>query len=119
MKITLIDKLPKFLAEIEKTLDRSLNRMAIDIERLSKQQVPVLHGQLRSSGHHERAGYMNYIIFYNKEYARFQEFGGDGKRVVKKYTKPGTKAFYLKDPGDIISEKALSYFKQELEKVKI
>lgn len=30
-------------------------------------------------------------------YARYQEFGGDGKRVVRNYTTPGTQAHYLRD----------------------
>ena len=30
-------------------------------------------------------------------YARYQEFGGDGYRVVKNYTTPGTQAHYLRD----------------------
>jgi hypothetical protein len=95
-------------------MDRALNRMVIDVERLSKAQVPHNKGQLKSSGHHERKGFLLYRIVFNKVYALYQEFGGDGKgRVVKKYSKPGKKKFYLRDPGRLIASKAMSYFRNE------
>lgn len=129
-KAVLIDNMPKFVSGSLVAMDRAFNRMAIDIERLSKQQVPVGptkkqnknskgSGQLRSSGHHLKVHFMRYIIYYNMEYARFQEFGGDKKRKVRRYTKPGSKKFYLKDPGDLISSRAVQYLLTEIGKVKI
>lgn len=102
-----------FIKENANIMDRALNRMAVDIERLSKAQVPLDKGQLRSSGHFTRTGPLSYQVSYNSEYARFQEFGGDHKRTVKKYTTPGTKKFYLRDPGQQISAKAFEYFRNE------
>lgn len=118
-KLTIVDNILKFTVEATKAFDRSLNRMAIDIERLSKQQVPHNKGQLKSSGFHRKVGTLKYEVVYNKEYARFQEFGGDGKRVVRNYSKPGKKAFYLRDPGDLVSSRSLQYIKNESSKIRI
>lgn len=119
MSLKVIDKMPSFISGNYGAMDRSLNRMAIDIERLSKEQVPVLKGQLRSSGKHRRIGPLKYVMEYLKEYARFQEFGGDGKRTVRHYTYPGKKAFYLRDSAQTIVSKAISYFKSEAERIKV
>lgn len=113
------DKTKEFIEANAVAIDRALNRMAIDIERLSKAQVPVLHGQLRSSGHHRRLGPLHYDIVYNKEYAAYQEFGGDGKRTVRHYSKPGSKKFFLRDPGKMISDKGRDYIRQETGVVKV
>ena len=109
----------KFAQENEGALDRALNRMAVDIERISKTQVPHKDGQLKSSGYHEKKGNLHYTVGYNKVYARFQEFGGDGKRVVRKYSKPGKKKFYLRDPGEMVAKRALDYLRQETKGVKV
>jgi hypothetical protein len=113
MKLTITDNIMKFVIANSGAMDRALNRMAIDIERLSKEQVPVDHGQLRSAGDHLQLSLLRWVVKYDKVYARYQEFGGDGRRVVRNYSKPGSKAFYLKDPGDTIAQNALSYIKQE------
>lgn len=119
-KLTIIDKLPQWVEGSFKALDRSLNRMVIDIERLSKQQVPVgKTGHLKASGSHKRIGFLRYQVEYNKEYAAYQEFGGDGVRVVKHYSLPGKKKFYLRDPGDLITSRALDYIKREASHIRI
>ena len=117
--LKIIDNIGKFVIESTNALDRSLNRMAIDIERLSKQQVPHDKGQLKASGSHRKIGPLRYQVVYNKEYAAYQEFGGDGKRIVRNYSKPGKKKFYLRDPGDLISSRALDYIKSESDRIKI
>jgi hypothetical protein len=43
-------------------------------------------------------------------YARYQEFGGDGRRVVRNYTTPGTHAHYLKQSGDAVSKRGIKEF---------
>jgi hypothetical protein len=117
--IKIIDNIMKFVKNNAVAMDRGLNRMAIDIERLSKEQVPVDKGQLRSSGNHSRVGIMKYKVTYNKVYARFQEFGGDDSRTVKNYKYPGKKKGFLRDPGRIIAKQAFSYFKQEARTVTV
>ena len=118
-KIKVIDNIQQFVVQNEAAMDRALNRMAIDIERASKARVPVDKGQLRASGYHMRIGPLNYRVVFNKEYAAYQEFGGDGRRTVKRYTTPGTGKFYLKDSGDRVKENALSYIKQENNNIKV
>lgn len=114
-----INKLLDFVRKNSGAMDVALNRMAVDVERLSKAQVPLKHGQLRSSGSHVKNGPLSYSVSYNKKYARFQEFGGDDKRVVKNYSKPGTKSFYLRDAGKEIAKNALNYIKQEVQSIRI
>jgi hypothetical protein len=116
MSVRIIDKTGKFISEVSKGSDRALNRMAIDIERLSKQQVPVKHGQLRASGHHSRVALLRYSISYNKEYALYQHEGHrkDGSRVIKNHTKPGSKTHYLIDPARQIWSSKDAYLKSEI-----
>lgn len=113
--VKVVDRMKQFLLANADAMDRALNRMAIDIDRLSKDVVPISKsgGHLHSSGHFRKAGYLSYKVSYNTEYARFQEFGGDATRTVRRYTYPGKKKFYLRDSGDTIASKALTYFKQE------
>lgn len=115
MGVRINDRAKQFIIENAAGMDRSLNRMAIDIERLSKQQVPHKKGQLEASGGHRRVSPLHYVVEYNKEYAEYQHRGQrrDGTRVVRKYSKPGKKKEFLSDPGDTIADKAVSYFKQE------
>lgn len=43
-------------------------------------------------------------------YGRYQEFGGDGKRVVRNYTTPGTGAHYLKGAGDSVAKEGIKNY---------
>lgn len=117
--LKVIDKMVIFVRENANAMDRSLARMAVDIERLSKAQVPLKSGQLRSSGHFVKKSLLKYQVIYNKVYARFQEFGGSAGRVVKNYTSAGTKKFYLRDAGRTITKDALNYVKSEIKKINI
>jgi hypothetical protein len=126
--IRIVDNTLKFISQADQALDRTLNLMVIDIERLAKQQVPVgvgkkgkqhSAGQLKASGYHKRLGFKKYVIGFNKEYSAYQEWGGDGKRVVRKYSRPGKKKFYLRDPVLLIHSRAVTYFKKEIAKIKI
>ena len=113
MGLKIINKLAKFATKNAVVMDRALNRMAVDVERLSKEQVPFLKGHLKASAYHERVGFLNWRVVYNKVYAMYQHEGGDGKRVVRKYSYPGKKKHYLSDPGKIISGRATEYFRRE------
>lgn len=119
MGVRITDKLPQFVKANFSAMDRSLNRMAVDIERLSKERVPFLKGQLKASGRHRKAGLLDYKVEYNTVYARFQEFGGDARRVVKKYSYPGKQAHYLRDSGNEIARKAINYFMEEARSIKV
>jgi hypothetical protein len=119
--LKIIDNIGKFLDQNNKALDRALNRMAIDIERLAKQTVPFDKGQLKASGYHTKVGNLNYRTIFNKEYAAFQEFGmrRDGSHVVRRYSHTGKKAHYLGDAGKTIASRALDYIRQEARSIKI
>lgn len=113
MSVTVNDKMPRFVTGNEQAMDRALSRMAVDVERISKEKVPVKHGLLRASGYHIRNGYLSYWMGFRKIYAGFQEFGGDGRRTVRKYTYAGRGKGFLRDAGTIVASKALEYFRNE------
>jgi hypothetical protein len=114
-------------------MDRALNRMAIDIERLAKMTVPVKGGQLKSSGQHQRVGRLKYVVYFNKEYAAHVEFGVRAHQIAPKnkdflafkigekwvYTKkavmhPGFKGrFFLSDAIKTIIAKDIEYIRKE------
>ena len=119
MALKIINKIGSFVKQHGEAMDRSLNRMAIDIHRLSAMRVPVKEGLLKGSARHFRVGFLHYRTLYNKEYAAYQEFGGDGHRVVRRYTTPGTGKLYLRRSGDEIKAKAMQYFKQESARIKV
>lgn len=119
MGYRITNKIKQFAKKHEGAMDRALNRMAVDIERLSKQFVPHKDGQLKSSGRHRKRDKFKYTVSYDMEYAAFQEYGGDGKRVVRRYSKAGKKKFYLRDAGNSISSKVINYFRSEAGKIKI
>lgn len=114
MGIKITDNIKDFVRNNASAMDRALNRMAIDVERQSKAQVPHDKGQLKASGHFTRLGLLKYKVQYNSEYARFQEFGGDDKRKVLHYSKAGKKKFYLRDAGKTIAARAIDYIKGEI-----
>lgn len=133
--IKIIDKMVEFATQNTDAMDRALGKMSADIERMAKQQVPVSAtkamkraagsrvtrggGHLQSSGRTTRLGILSFAVIFNKEYAAYQEWGGDGKRVVRKYSTPGTKKFYLRDPGDLITSRGIEYIKNEASNIKV
>lgn len=128
MRKTIVDNLKEYVLKSEDLADKALATMALDIERLSKAQVPVGpmksqnknskgSGQLKSSGRTERIGPLKYRVQYNKEYALFQHEGGDAKRKVRNYTKPGSKKHFLIDPAKSIVANAIRYFKNQFEQL--
>jgi len=99
MSVKITDNTARFISKHDNLVDVVLNTMASDIERLAKLVVPFKKGQLRSSITHFRRGLMKYSVIANKEYAAYQEFGGDGSRIVQNYSKPGTGKGYLSLTG--------------------
>lgn len=118
-KVTLKDNTKKFLASVADAADKTLAAMSVDIERLSKQQVPFKDGQLKSKGYGRRVGPLRYRVGYNIEYARYQHEGGDPpKRIVRNYSYPGKKKKFLEDPGQQIAKDLVQYAKKYLGKAK-
>ncbi len=111
--MSVIDMWTPFLLKKDLAIDSAIEAMAADIERTSKQVVPVNKGYLRSRGGHTRDGLHRFIIFYIAPYAAYQEFGqrADGSHQVRNYTTGGTGKFYLQGSAKKIVDQAPVYFK--------
>jgi hypothetical protein len=119
MKAKIYDGTDKFTSLASKAISIALGNMAKDIETVAKvKKVPVDKSDLQSNIEHKKVTSKHYRVEVDKAYARFQEYGGDNKRKVRKYTKPGTGAHYLRDSGEIIVRKFPAYFKAQTQLVK-
>ena len=70
-------------------------------------------GTLRTTGLVSTSsdGLTAFVRFGNGiSYARYQEFGGDGKRVVRNYTTEGTQAHYLRDAGNSVAKEEIKQY---------
>ena len=112
VKVT--DKSKQFVNANGDALDRVLAQMAVDIERLAKQQVPHKTGALQTSGHFERMGFCKYRVFFNKVYARRWEY-----ETPKNGFKEGRKSHYLGDPAKTITAQGKPRIKAMLNGVRI
>ena len=119
MGVRVVNKINDFVVKNAIAADRALGHMAIDIERLAKLKAPFKTGALRSSGRGTKIGFLKHQVQFNIEYAAFQEYGGDGKRRVKHYSKPGTGAHYLGNAAKEVTSKAVNYFKREASTIKV
>lgn len=114
-RVKIINNMKKFVKKDREAGDIAFERMAVDILRLSKVRVP--HGDtgmLESSGRYRKLDTMKYVVEYGQEgpskaYARFQEYGGDGNRIVRNYTKSGSGKAFLRGPADEIIRNAMHY----------
>ena len=125
MSFKVVDKSGKFIIASEQALDKAFAMMSMDIESLAKVNVPVKNSHLQQSIGHLKLGRLHYITFAGgnanntKAYARFQEFGGDGKRVVKHYSTPGTGKKFMTNAGKTVTKKIITYVKQRTNLIKI
>lgn len=79
--------------------------------------VPIKTGQLQSTGIVDSRGEFTYVAQFGNglEYARYQEFGPDGKDYTGKkkvwdYTTPGTGNYYLKTAGDSVAKEGIKNY---------
>lgn len=101
MSVIVRDKMPAFKRSAFNALDDALAEGAREILIKAKTKAPYNEsGVLRSESLIDKITPLHHRIEFNADYARFQEFGGDGKRIVRNYTTSGTGAHYLKDAGD-------------------
>lgn len=105
MSVKITDHMPSFSRSVSKVMDDALKEGATDTLVGAKLRAPFQHGQLRSSTDAKRVGSLLWRVSFWMEYARFQEFGGDGKRRVRHYTTAGTGKGYLKQAGDTQAKK--------------
>ncbi len=100
MSLRTVDKLPMFSVSAKRVLDDALREGARDTLIAAKTKAPFKAGQLRGDTEVKAVGKLTWRVSFFKEYARFQEFGGDGKRTVRNYSASGTGKAYLKSSGD-------------------
>jgi hypothetical protein len=117
--IRVINKLPIFSVKAKMVLDDALAEASKDILIDSKNIAPFKKGGLRSDSLAKKMKVLHWRVSYNKEYARYQEYGGDGKRVIRKYTTPGTGKAYLKTAGDNKIQKMIPLFKKHGIRVRV
>lgn len=103
VKVT--DHLPEYKRSLYNVLDDALRSGARDIHIKAKERAPYRKGGLRSNSIFNSPKPLTWRISFWIEYARYQEFGGDGRRVVRRYTTPGTGAHYLQRSGDEVKDK--------------
>lgn len=113
MKVVINNDWASVKPKIDDALDKAMQLMASDIERLAKQKVPVNKGYLLSQGRSTRVDKFKYTIEFNTDYAFYQEFGAreDGSHQVKNYTKSGTGKNYLRGSVETITKNATAYIK--------
>lgn len=111
-KVKVTNNLPRFKDSAYKVFDDALREGARDILIISKNKAPHLTGGLRSDNDANKIRNLKWRVSYYKEYARFQEFGGDSSRRVRNYSTPGTGKHYLRNAGKQVSEKILNTFKK-------
>jgi hypothetical protein len=119
--VKFVNNSKKFITNVDKATDNALSAMSVDIIRLSKLQVPVDKGPLKSSGIVKKIADKRYQIQYNKEYALYQHEGkrADGSHVIRRHSTPGTKTKYLVDPGEQITKNWKNYVIRSLSTIKI
>lgn len=115
---TFTNKTPQFKAKNVLAFDKAIFTMALNIERLSKMQVPHDKGTLQRSGRTVRVGPMQAEIWYGKAppvdvpYARRWEYENAN-------FKEGRKSRYLRDPADLIVSAKDRYFKEAADSIRL
>lgn len=105
-------------AQFRKMVSEALELMGLTIKERAVQLAPMSDieghaGTLRRTATVEtRKNGMAVAVMFGEgiEYARYQEFGGDGVRVVRHYTTPGTQAHYLRDAGDSVAKEGIKNY---------
>lgn len=110
MGVKIIDNLPAFRTVMLNNMNDALREASRDVIVLSRTRAPFQKGGLRSDADVRQTSKLNWQVTYWKEYARYQEFGGDGRRTVRHYTTGGTQKKYLSSAGDTISKNMPTLF---------
>ncbi len=112
MSVRIDDNLPQFTRSLYSVMDDAIKEGARDTLRNARTRAPFKAGQLRSDSDIHKQGRLLWRISFWKEYARFQEFGGDGKRRVRNYSTSGTGKRYLQTSGDEQAMRIRAVFKK-------
>lgn len=109
--VQVINNLGRFGRNAIGELDNAIREGATNILIASKNKAPFDKGGLRADTEVKKVQNMHWRVSYWKEYARFQEFGGDAYRTVRNYTTAGTGKKYLSTAGDNESELLMARIK--------
>lgn len=118
MKI-LSDKLPAFKRSLDNVLDDAFREAARDTLINAKNKAPFDKGGLRSETEVKKVKSLHYRISFWKEYARFQELGGDSKRRIRNYKTAGTGKGFLKSAGDEQAKKLNMIIRKHVQRVRV
>lgn len=118
MSVRVNDRLPIFAQRARDVLDDAVRELAVDAYREALDTTPLDKGTLRSESEVKKVAQRHWRVSFWSLYARFQEFGGDGKRRVRNYTTAGTGKHYLKNGGDKQMKRAHRVFKKHARRVR-
>jgi len=107
-----INNMPAFTSQSRNVLGDALKDAARDGLINAVKSAPFKKGQLRSDSGITKVNQLKYRISFWKEYARFQEFGGDSKRTVRNYSTASTGAHFLRNAGDEQAQRISYKFKK-------
>lgn len=117
VSVTIKDNSQAILRMVEQNVSSALNAMATATVQRAKMLAPMSNketrGNLRNSGRVESEGTLEKAAVFGNgivPYARYQEFGGDGRRTIRNYTTPGTQAHYLEDAGESVAKEGLNKY---------
>lgn len=119
MSVRVINKMPAFKRTLYSVFDDAVKEATRDTLIAAKNRAPFDKGQLRADTGIKQIRQLLYRVSFWKEYARFQEFGGDKKRRVRNYSTSGTGKGYLKKSGDEQAKKLAATFKKHGQRVKV
>lgn len=119
MSVTVINKLPFFSTQVKSVMSDALKEGAKDGLINARAKAPFDKGQLRAESDIRKMSLLAWRISFWKEYARFQELGGDGKRRVRNYKTSGTGKAFLKRAGDDEAKKIVAKFKKHSSRVRV
>lgn len=97
----------------------ALKEGARDTLKNAKEKAPHDKGGLRGNSITKKESDLNWQVWFDIEYAAFQEFGGDGKRTVRRYKTAGTGKHFLKNAGDEQSRRMVSIFKKHASRARV
>lgn len=117
-KVKIENKMPSFRNNLYKVMADALNEGARDTLINAKSKAPYRTGGLRADAQIQRKGALSYIVSFYKEYARFQEFGGDSTRRVRNYTSPGTGKGFLRSAGDEQAKRIIDIYKKHAKRAR-
>ena len=95
---------------INKAIENSLDEQAELLISYAKKEVPKKNNDLMNSVEKEKITDDTIRVSFNEPYAAYQHEGKrkDGTHIVRRYTTPGTKKFYIKEPLNTNSGKFAS-----------